>query len=188
MKNKKLNSVQDWLPFKKILNNGIIILKNNSYLKILKISPINFNLKSELEKQAILNSYKIFLKTCNFNLQILIQSNKKDLSKHISKIKEKNKNQKNEAILNLSEKYIEYITRLNQEKKTNAKSFYIIIKEELKKDSKIDEKTILQNLNENYFKVKDSLSRCGNNIQEIIEKEEIEKIINSFLNYRKITL
>ena len=178
MKNKKLNSVQDWLPFKKILNNGIIILKNNSYLKILKISPINFNLKSELEKQAILNSYKIFLKTCNFNLQILVQSNKKDLSKHISKIKESE----------LSKKYIEYITKLNQEKKTNAKSFFIILKEELKKDAKIDEKIIIQNLNENYFKVKDSLARCGNKVEEISEKQKIEKIINSFLNYRKILM
>lgn len=176
MKKDKSKSVQDWLPFKKILDNGIIILKNNSYLKILKIYPINFNLKSELEKQAILNSYKIFLKTCNFNLQILVQSNKKDLSKHISKIK-------NNSLL--SEKYISYITKLNQEKKTNSKSFYIILKEELKKDMKIDEKIIIQNLNEKYFKVKDSLTRCGNGIDEITSKDEIEKIINSFLNYRK---
>ena len=176
MKKEKSKSVQDWLPFKKILDNGIIFLKNNSYLKILKIYPINFNLKSELEKQAILNSYKIFLKTCNFNLQILVQSNKKDLSKHISQIK-------NNSLL--SEKYISYITKLNQEKKTNSKSFYIILKEELKKDMKIDEKIIVQNLNEKYFKVKDSLTRCGNGIDEITNKEEIEKIINSFLNYRK---
>ena len=176
MKKEKSKSVQDWLPFKKILENGIIILKNNSYLKILKIYPINFNLKSELEKQAILNSYKIFLKTCNFNLQILVQSNKKDLSKHISQIK-------NNSLL--SEKYISYITKLNQEKKTNSKSFYIILKEELKKDMKIDEKIIVQNLNEKYFKVKDSLTRCGNGVDEITSKEEIKKIINSFLNYRK---
>ena len=58
------------------MENGVIKLKNNSYVKILKISPINFNLKSNLEKESILNSYKIFLKTCNFDIQILIQSNK----------------------------------------------------------------------------------------------------------------
>ena len=56
----KFYSVQDWLPFKRILDSGIILLKNNSYIKILKIYPINYNLKSELEKEAILNSYKIF--------------------------------------------------------------------------------------------------------------------------------
>ena len=91
MKQEQLYSVQDWLPFQKILDNGIIKLEENLYVKIIQINPINFNLKSELEKEAILNSYKLFLKTCNFDIQILIQSNKEDLSKHISKINSQKK-------------------------------------------------------------------------------------------------
>ena len=42
---KKNNSIQEWIPFEKILENGIIILKDNSYIKIIKIYQINFNLK-----------------------------------------------------------------------------------------------------------------------------------------------
>lgn len=76
MQKKQVISVQDWLPFEKILENGIIKLKDNSYVKIMKITPVNFNLKSSLEKEAILNSYKIFLQTIEFDIQILIQSNK----------------------------------------------------------------------------------------------------------------
>ena len=83
MKEKEIKSTQEWLPIKKILNNGIIQKNDDKYIKIIKVNPINFNLKSILEKESILNSYKLFLKTCNFNLQILIQSNKEDLSKHI---------------------------------------------------------------------------------------------------------
>jgi len=83
--------VQEWLPFQEVLPNGIIKLKDNSLIKILIISPINFNLKSNLEKESILNSYKIFLKTCNFNFQILIHSNKEDLSKHLFRVEELNK-------------------------------------------------------------------------------------------------
>ena len=82
----KNKTVQQWIPIEKIYNNGIIKLKNNKYIKILKIIPINYNLKSDLEKEAILNSYKIFLKTCQFNIQILIQSSKEDLSKNIFNI------------------------------------------------------------------------------------------------------
>lgn len=73
MKESKIYSVQEWLPFQKILEKGIIKLKDDSYVKIIKIIPINYNLKSELEKEAILNSYKLFLKTCNFDMQILIR-------------------------------------------------------------------------------------------------------------------
>lgn len=122
MISKKVNSVQEWLPVDEILENGIIKVKNKNYIKILKIIPINFELKSNLEKEAILNSYKIFLKTCNFDIQILIQSNKKDLSNHISKIKEKNKEEK-ENIKILSEKYTNYIKKINIEKKSSSKNF-----------------------------------------------------------------
>ena len=98
MKNtKKIESVQNWLPFQEILDNGIIKIDENNFIKIINISPINFNLKSELEKEAILNSYKIFLKTCNFNFQILIESNKENLSNHILNIQE-NLIQENENI------------------------------------------------------------------------------------------
>ena len=76
MKNNQLKSIQEWIPIEEILENGIIKLKKNNYIKIIKIIPINFNLKSNLEKEAILNSYKIFLKTCDFDIQILIQSKK----------------------------------------------------------------------------------------------------------------
>ena len=86
MKKTNFYSVQEWLPFEAIFENGIIKLKNSFYIKIIEIIPINYNLKSELEKEAILNSYKIFLKTCNFDFQILIQSNKENLDKHISNI------------------------------------------------------------------------------------------------------
>lgn len=163
MISKKVNSVQEWLPVDEILENGIIKVKNKNYIKILKIIPINFELKSNLEKEAILNSYKIFLKTCNFDIQILIQSNKKDLSNHISKIKEKNKEEK-ENIKILSEKYTNYIKKIN----TN-----------------INEKIIFDKLNDKYFCIKECLSRCGNVVIDISDQKNAEKILYSFFNSRK---
>ena len=40
---KKLISIQEWLPFSKILKKGVVKLKDESYVKILKILPINYN-------------------------------------------------------------------------------------------------------------------------------------------------
>lgn len=185
---KKIDfNVQDWLEIENILNNGIIKFKNKKYIKIIKIIPINYNLKSDFEKQSILNSYKIFLKTCNFDIQILIQSNKKDLSNHISKIKEKNKEEK-ENIKKLSDKYINYIKNLNIEKKSSSKNFYILIKEipEIKKQKvNINEKIIFDKLNDKYFNIKECLSRCGNVVIDISDKKMTEKVLYSFLNSRK---
>ena len=67
-----IHSIQKWLPFEKILENGIIKLKNNSYIMILKIKPINYNLKSNLEKESILNSYKLFLKSLKVKNKIYL--------------------------------------------------------------------------------------------------------------------
>lgn len=174
------------MPFEEILENGIIKLKDNSYVKIIKVIPINFNLKSNLEKEAILNSYKIFLKTCNFDIQILVQSNKEDLSKHISKVKNKTKNEK-ENIKLLSNNYINFIQKMNIDKKSSSKNFYILVKEiqENKKQKNNSENIIFDKLKDKYFNIKECLSRCGNIVIEISDKEQTEKILYSFLNSRK---
>ena len=159
-------------------------MKNNKYLKIIKIKPINFNLKSELEKEAILNSYKIFLKTCNFNFQILIQSNKEDLSNHFSKIIN-NINQEEKNIQEISNKYINYIKELNNNKKSSSKNYYIIINYENKNNENIDvDSYATEDLNNKFFKIKDCLSRCGNTAIDVLEKEKIIKILFSFINTR----
>ena len=176
------------MPFDKVLENGIIKLKDNSYVKIIKIIPINFNLKSNLEKEAILNSYKIFLKTCNFDIQILIQSNKEDLSKHISKIKNQIK-EENKNLKLLSNKYINFIQKINKNKKSSSKNFYILIKEfpenKKQKINENSEKIIFDKLNDKYFSIKECLSRCGNTVMDISDKNISEKILYSFFNSRK---
>lgn len=184
MKKNQTATVQEWLPFERVLNNGIVELKDKSYIKIIKIHPINFNLKTELEQEAILNSYKIFLKTCNFNFQILIQSNKEDLTKHIQKINENSIHEKS-SIQEISKKYIQYIKNLNHEKKSSSKSFYIIIKEKNENKEIINfEDYAIENLNDKYFKIKDCLSRCGNIVTDFNEKKECISILFSFLNSR----
>lgn len=126
------------------------------------------------------------MKTCNFDIQIVIQSSKSDLSKQISKIKEAVNKENNLNLLKISEKYINFITKINNEKKSSSKNFYIIIKsipsQELKENG---EKIAISELNENFFKIKECLSRCGNMAYEITEKEELKKILFSFFNTRK---
>lgn len=181
------------MPFDKILENGIIVQKN-SYIKIVKIIPINYDLKSNLEKEAILNSYKLFLKTCDFNIQILIQSKKENLSKHFYNLKKISQNEENKRIKEISEKYIEFIRQKNEENKSSSKNFYIILKYDLEATAKdTEEKEIKENIAINYlsecfFKIKESLSRCGNIVYDVNSKKELEKILISFFIPTKIEI
>jgi len=191
VKNIKNLTVQQWIPIDKIYNDGIIKLKENKLIKILKINPINYNLKSDLEKEAILNSYKIFLKTCNFNIQILIQSSKVDLSDHIKNIRKnvtkKSEQKNNQQLGKIAENYIEYIQKLNLNRRSSSKNFYIVIADNIDKKINIleSEEIIKNDLKEKYFKIKECLSRSGNLVSELSNKKEIEELFFSLLNTRK---
>ena len=175
-------SVQDWIGIEEILTNGIIKLKNNKYIKILKIIPINFNLKSNLENESILSSYKIFLKTCNFDIQILIQSNKENLQNNISNIKNNLEKENKKYLNNIAEDYINYINKINSLKTSSTKDFYIIISSP--KNIENNEEIIFDELNEKFLKIKECLSRCGNNVINLNNKKEIQEVIFSFFNSR----
>ena len=164
----------------KCLDKGIIKIEKNKYIKILKIIPINFNLKTQLEKEAILNSYKIFLKTCDFDIQILIQSKKEDLSNHMENIQKISQITKNNILKKYSEEYIKFIKEKNDRNKSASKNIYLIIMN----NSENLEENIIQDLNEKYFKIKDCLSRCGNIVLEC-KKEETKNILFSFFNLKK---
>lgn len=170
-------STQNWLIVESIDKNGIIKIKNkNIFIKLIRVQPINFNLKTTLEKEAILNSYKILLKTCNFNLQILIHTNKEDISKIVSNVKKSN----NDSISIISKKYIEFLNKINSEKQTSTKNYYIIIDEQ----SEIENENlanIYYMLNEKYFKIKECLNKYGNQVKEC-KKEDVIKVLHFFLN------
>ncbi len=177
---KKQITIQDWIPIQKIFDNGMVKLKNNNFIKIMKVNPINFNLKSNLEKEAILKSYKIFLKTCNFDIQILIQSSKENLNKNIQKIKNNLKKENKKFLNEIGEDYFEFIQKFNSIKNSSSKNFYIIIFS----NQKELEENIFQELNEKYFKIKECLFRCGNIVQDLNSKKEVEELFNIFFNSR----
>lgn len=170
-----IHSIQKWLPFEKILDNGIIKLKNNDYVMLIKVKPINFNLKSKLEKEAILNSYKLFLKTCTFDIQIIIQSQKEDLLEHIAKIKETE--EENKKIINIREKYAENIQKLNLNNKSDSKQFLILINQPQNNNK---EEICVEQLNEKYFKIKEALSRCGNSVYCVTNEKETNEILKKY--------
>ena len=118
----------------------------------------------------------------------MIQSRKENLEKQIS-ILEKEKNLKNNSKeKQIFNNYIEYIKRINFENKSSSKNFFIIIhqKDDIpKKNSNYNSDSLIkENLNDQFFQVKETLTRCGNYVYEL-EKKETLNILYSFFNTRK---
>jgi hypothetical protein len=147
--------------------------------------PINYELKSNLEKEAIINSYKLFLKTCDFDIQILIQSRKENFNSYISQIKNQIIIEKNSYIEQVSNIYINHILYLNKLENSSSKNFFILFSFQKDNENEFSTSQVRDILNDNFNKIKDTLSRCGNTVFEINSRRETEKILYSFYNFRK---
>ena len=64
-----IGSSQAWLPVKNVVG-GVVITKDNRYIKILEILPVNIYLKSAADRQNIIASYAAYLKIAQDSLQI----------------------------------------------------------------------------------------------------------------------
>lgn len=171
-------AIQKWISVKTIYENGIIECIEK-YVKIIKVNPINYELKSVLEKEAILNSYKLFLKVCDFDMQILIKSRKENVNDYIKRLEKESKKQENITLNNIYICYTNYIKQINEKRNSSSKNFYICLW--VKKTEKLNKEKAEIILKDNYLKTKEHLSRCGNIIQEL-NKEETEQLVYSFYN------
>jgi membrane-anchored protein YejM (alkaline phosphatase superfamily) len=84
----------------------------------------------------------------------------------------------------LSKDYTQFIHRLNLENKSSSKEFFIILKynsENVQKEFlNQTEELATNNLSEQYFKIKETLSRCGNIVQALNSKKEVEEFLLNF--------
>lgn len=121
-----ISSTQKYLKIAEIHDNTII-LKDGSVRAVLQASSINFNLKSEDEKNAIIYSYQNFLNSLEFPIQILIRSKKLDIDKYVDSLKKIAERQKNQLLQRQTFEYIEYISRLIEYADIMEKKFYVVI-------------------------------------------------------------
>ena len=172
-KSKRLEptSFQDWLGINDILDNKIVF-KDNTCVHIIKVLPINFKLKSELEQNAILLQYKNFLTNINSQIQIIISSHKTDISSHIEKISKITN--ENLPIKDAIYDYIDLVKSIVDKKGAISKDFYLAIKE-------------TENTENEIMKMKEYLLGCGNEVEDC-SKKEVELLIKSYINKRLLNI
>jgi len=173
-------SIKTWFKIKNV-EKGIIEMKDGTLCKVIEVYPINFSLKSANEQESILYEYKNFLNTCDFNIQILVQSKKGNLDSHILQIEKNIKNETDEKIIRLMREYIDMVKNETL-KSAITKRFFIIF------SSGGDGKTFhreqaIADLQEKALKVKNAIGKCGNDVREFDKAgNELVNIIYTYLN------
>jgi len=114
------------LPISDICDD-IVLYKDGGAGLIMESSSLNFSLLSQREQEAVVASYASLINSLSFSIQILVRSQKKDITNYLKYLDEVYTKQKNEKLSKLMESYKNFILSSVKKKNVLGKKFYIVI-------------------------------------------------------------
>jgi hypothetical protein len=153
------------------VRDGVLMLPHRKYRVALSVSSVNFELKSEDEQDAIIDTYESFLNSVGCPLQILIRTREIDMDKYLHETEEIYKTQ--------LQNYDEFIRSLITTNKILTRNFYVIVPYDA--SSKIDFDSIREQLALRVDIVQKGLARLGMQSHELSSLEVLD-LFYSFYN------
>lgn len=123
---KKTESAQKFVPIKEVSGEALI-LDDGSLRSIIMVSSINFALKSEGERNAVLMQFQNFLNTLDFSMQIFIRSREMDINPYLELLREQYEHQENELLKIQTREYMEFIKNFTQNVNIMTKTFFVVV-------------------------------------------------------------
>jgi hypothetical protein len=120
------STTQNFLPIADIVD-GVVIYKNGGAALVLESTSLNFGLLSEREQEAVIASYAGLLNSFKFPVQIVVRSQKKDISIYMDYLRKAEIKIKNPKLLHIMKDYQKFIFDAIKKKNVLSKKFYIVI-------------------------------------------------------------
>ena len=189
-------------PFQSVQSNikiaeiyrGVVITKDNRYIKIMEISPIPFTLYTTNEQYNIAERFENVILQCPSNVQFTAITLPADLSAQKNYLEEKIAQEKTVCVKRMAQEYNGVI--VNHERTSLQRRFFISF--EYVRDITTREiptiNVICDNLNEKAVQIERALNDCGNTVihfgkqsllndqAEKSENEAVEEILYQILN------
>ncbi len=154
------------------VRDGILMLPNNEYRAILQVSSLNFELRSEEEQDAIMDTYESFLNSVGSSLQILIRTREIDMDKYLEDLAERLEGETEQIYRHQLQNYDEFIRTLIQSNKILTRHFYIVVP--YKAPNKTDFELIQEQLNLKLDIVAKGMLRIGMHTKELTSLEVLD--------------
>jgi hypothetical protein len=120
------STTQKHLPIADITND-IVIYKDGGAAIVLESTSLNFGLLSEKEQSAVIAAYAAMINSLTFSVQILVRTQRKDISSYITYLDEQAKKLTHPLLIKLMADYRGFITESVKKKNVLGKRFYIIL-------------------------------------------------------------
>lgn len=109
------------------ITDDIVLTKEGGASLVLQTSALNFSLLSEKEQDAMIFAYAALLNSLSFPVQILIRSQKKDVSRYLDFLEEKEKEVQTGKLAGMMSNYRGFVASIVKKRNVLEKDFYIII-------------------------------------------------------------
>lgn len=177
-KSTKKASARQQIDIKGV-KDGILELTNRRYRLVLQVSPINFELKSEDEQDALIDTYESFLNSVGCPLQILMRTREIDMDKYLEDLAEQTQKEEIQIYKQQLENYDEFIRSLITTNKILTRHFYVIVPFDA--TTKMDFESVREQLGLRADIVTKGLGRLGMSSKELSSLEVLD-LFYSFYN------
>ncbi len=117
---------QHHLPIADITDD-IVLFKDGGAAVVMESSSLNFSLLSEKEQQAVIAAYAALLNSLSFAIQIVIRTQRKDISSYIHYLDEAASKITNPKMATVMQGYRRFIVESIKKKNVLGKKFYIVV-------------------------------------------------------------
>jgi len=111
----------------KSVRDDILVLRDRKYCLVLQTSSINFELKSEAEQDALLETYRSFLNSLGAPIQIIVRTREVDIDNYVESLLAKLDQEKEAIYQQQIVSYTEFIKGLVKVNRILSRSFYVVI-------------------------------------------------------------
>lgn len=109
------------------VRDGVLILPNNRYRAVLELSAVNFELMSEAEQGALIDTYESFVNSLSTPLQIIVRVREMDMDKYLENFRAKMTNEKEKIYKDEIKNYTEFVSKLITKNKILSRRFYVVV-------------------------------------------------------------
>ena len=146
---------------------------------VLAVSPVNFELKSEDEQDAIINTFESFLNSVGCPLEILIRTREIDMDNYLAELKDRTESEEVPIYRQQLENYSEFISGLVTTNKILTRHFYVVVP--YVSTNKIDFEGVREQIGIKVDIVQKGLARLGVQSRELASLELLD-LFYSFYN------
>jgi len=109
------------------LRDGVVFLRGGAMRSVLRVSSLNFSLKSQEEQTAIILEYQNFLNSLDFPIQIYINSRFLNIDNYVETLEEMERGQTNELLKLQTKEYIDFIKEFVENTDIVSTDFFVVV-------------------------------------------------------------